>query len=116
MVIRETQMDAFRDSMRDDFEKRMAKRLRSRFEVKLAGTTAAALDKLIRLGVEKAKGYGVVGESDVARFLEYMVEYEPDFDRSSGTAWARRILTAPNVTGTQKMDNLDDFTTFALRP
>lgn len=115
MVIRNSQMDAFRESTMDAFEKRAAARLRSRFPARLAETTEDQLRETIRLGVERAKEYEITAESDVLRYLEYMVEYRPDFDEHDETLWAKRILRDRDLTGTQKMDRLDDFTTFELR-
>jgi hypothetical protein len=115
-TLRGEQMDAFRESMMRRFEKRAAEQLRSRFAAKLADTNDQELEELVRSGVVKARAYGVVGETDVSRYLEYMVEYGRDFDTSPDTAWAQPILTAPTTTGTEKMKRLGDFTTFELRP
>ncbi len=114
-TLRKDHLDAFSASRLRSFEQRMAKRLRSRFSGKLAGTSDRELDNLVRLGMTKSSEYGVVGESDVGRYLEYMAEYSPDFDVSPNTPWARPILTSAKETGSQKMDNLDNFTTFELR-
>ena len=115
MVIRESQMEVMSDSMMRGFEQRMLANLRSRFTSKLAKTSDADIVKLIRKGVDDSRVYGVVAESDVRRYLEYMVEYSPDFDRNPNTPWAQRILTTPGALGWKKMNDLDAFTTFELR-
>ena len=68
---------------------------------------------MIRSGLAKARTYGVVNEADVTRYFEYMVEYGADFDTAA--AWAAQILTSPWITGFEKMNELDNFTTFELR-
>lgn len=108
-------MNSLSDAMMRSFEQRMRVHLRSAFTSTLANTTDDDLVKLIRTGVSDAERYGIVAESDVSRYLEYMVEYGPDFDRGPKTPWAGRILTTPGALGWKKMDDLDAFTTFELR-
>jgi hypothetical protein len=73
------------------------------------------LQALIHYGVEKAKGYGVTRESDVRRFVECLVVHGRGFDEAPETAWAGTILRDEALDGTQKMDRISDYETFALR-
>jgi len=115
ITVRKEQMDALSESMVHGFVRRMVVQLRSRFDATLHAATDDQLAKLVAFGIERAKPYGVVSEGDVSRYLEYMVEYGHDFDKNPRTAWAQSILTAPNTSGSKKMDDLDSFTTFELR-
>lgn len=98
-----------------DFERRTIADLRSSFPDKLAANSDEDLRALIRYGLERARVYGVVNEDDVTRYFEYMVEYGADFDTAPGTCWAAQILTSPQKSGFEKMNELDDLTTFDLR-
>jgi hypothetical protein len=113
MQIREKQMEAFADSMLQQFESQMAAHLRSRFPKKLAGTNDGQLQARVHQGIDQAESYGVTAKYDIRRYLEYTVEYGPDFD--TFTPWAGPILKAKGVSGNKKMNNLDDYSTFELR-
>ena len=115
LVLRSAQFDAFRDSSMGDFELRTVADLRSSFPEKLAPNSDEDLRTLIRYGLERSRVYGVINEDDVTRYFEYMVEYGADFDTAPGTWWAAPILTSPQKTGYEKMNELDDLTTFDLR-
>jgi hypothetical protein len=113
MVIRSEQIQAFSEAMRERFENRAMAHLRRRFAAVLDKTGDDALRKRIRAGMECAASYGIRAESDVMRYLEYTVEYGPDFDTASG--WAPPILGAEGASGARKMDELDNWTTYTLR-
>ena len=111
MVIRDEQMDALQKSSIDSYAARVAVELRRQFAAKLTGTTDGQLRQLVHQAIGRAEPYGVVSEGDVKRYAEYMVEYGPDFDRNQ---WAQPTLTAA-MSGSEKMDELDSYTTFAMR-
>ncbi len=112
MKIRAEQMNALGETMQQRFEKRAMARLRDRFGAQLARTTDDDLRARVRAGVERAASYGIEAEFDLLRYLEYCEEYGPNFDTAS--AWAPPILQAES-SGTSKMDELDNWTTFSLR-
>ncbi len=105
-------MKAFSEALLARFEDRAIAHLRQRFQQALSQTEDDELRKRIRAGKERAELYSVVSESDLLRYLEYSVEYGPDFD--AATSWAPSILQA-EASGTKKMDDLDNWTTFRLR-
>ncbi len=111
MVIRNEQMDALQKSSIDNYAARVAVELRRQFPAKLTGTTNGQLRELVHQAIRRAEPYGVVSEGDVKRYAEYMVEYGPDFDRNQ---WAQPTLTAA-MSGSEKMDELDSYTTFVMR-
>ena len=112
MVVREQQMGAFRESAIDRYAARVASELRQQFSAKLKGTSDDQLKLLVHDAIRRAKPYGIVSEADVKRFAEYMVEYGPNFEAKQ---WARPILSDAK-SGSEKMDDLDNYTTFELRP
>ena len=104
-------MNALSESMQQRFENRAIARLRARFS-KLEKTPDDALRTRVRGGTERAATYGIESEFDILRYLEYCEEYGPNFD--TATAWAPPILQADG-SGTGKMDELDNWTTYRLR-
>jgi hypothetical protein len=96
-----------------DFERRSITSLRSSFPDKLGRSSEEDILIMIRSGLAKASVYGVVNETDVTRYFEYIMEYGPEFD--SNSAWAVPILTSQWMTGFEKMNELDNLTTFELR-
>jgi hypothetical protein len=115
-VLRNQQMEAFADDMMRRYQKRAAAHLRERFNPELANIDDGQLNGMIEAGMKRAAGYGITAEADVTRFLEYTVEFGPEFDTNPTNAgWAQPILTDANLTGTAKMNRLDDYTTFELR-
>jgi hypothetical protein len=111
MIIRAEQMDALRESATETYASRVAGELRQQFPTTLTGTTDSRLKQLVIEAIRRAKAYGVLSEADVKRYTEYMVEYGPNFDANP---WARPILEDAK-TGSEKMDDLDNYTTFELR-
>jgi hypothetical protein len=108
MVTREEQIEALEKAQTACFEQRMLSHLRSQFPVRLARKSDVQILDLIDQGIVKACCYGITLESDVRRFLEYMVRYGPDFDWRE---WAWPTLVPPGD-GTQKMNVLDGIVTF----
>jgi hypothetical protein len=115
LVMREEQLEILSKYALDEFENRMIPHLRSRFKEQLLPMDDSKLRSLIRHGIAKAKQYDIAEEFDVRRYLEYMLEYGPDFDTSPSTSWAHQILMTQGATGAKKMDRLDNYTTFVLR-
>ena len=115
LIIRKEQMETLSKYMLNHFENRMIAHLRSRFKAQLVQTDDSELLALIRRGIEQAKQYDILEEFGIKRYLEYMIEYDPNFDTNPSTSWARQILTAEGVSGSKKMDRLDNYTTFMLR-
>src|SRR5437764_11944372 len=113
MQTRKKQMEEIADSMLQQFESRMVAHLRSRFAKQLAGTSDGELKARVHKGIERAEVYGVTAKYDIRRYLEYTVEYGPEFD--TATPWAGPILKAEGLSGDKKMNNLDNYSTFELR-
>ena len=104
-------MRAFREAAIDRYATRIAGELRQQFTAKLEGTGDDQLIQLVHDAIQNAKSYGIMSGADVKRYAEYMVEYGPDFHANQ---WARPIL-ADSMTGSEKMDALDNHTTFEMR-
>jgi hypothetical protein len=112
LTIRPEQIEIFRRRLLQQFEDVMLGHLTSHFERHPLVGNEAKLRNAIRKGIASARGYGVVCEFDVCRFLEFTLEYGTGFH---STAWASRILNDATLSGSAKMDRLDDYTVFVLR-
>lgn len=108
LVIREEQMSALSQAMLKQFEDRMVVHLSSDFPTETREISEGELRILIQEGIEQAEQYQIILEDDVRRYLEFMVMYGQNFDTSSNTAWAGKILHTKELDGTAKMDLIDE--------
>jgi len=114
LTIRKEQMDVLSQYMLNQFSDRMELHLTKRYSEQTKKMNDGQLRELIVKGVEEAEEYDVTDENDVKRFLEYHVEYGRDFGYSSETKWAKQILNNKDLTGTSKMNEVDDYDLFVL--
>lgn len=114
LQIREEQLDLLSNYMLKRFEDRMIVHLRDNFPESTKEFSEAELRQMIRAGLDKANTYDVTDEVDVERYLEFMLDYGPDFDVSAKTSWAGEILKKPDLTGTEKILKLDEYELFEL--
>jgi hypothetical protein len=114
-VIRQEQMDALSRQLLRSFVVRMLLQLKTAFPERTKGLTDDELRERIEAGIERAAKYGVTDEADVERYLEYVVRYGPDFDTNKKTFWAGQILREQSLSGTKKMNRIDDYDLFAMR-
>lgn len=97
LIIRDEQMEALGLYMRRVFEERMVQHVKDAYPGRYQTLTEGGLgDKnvraLIRKGIDKAAGYGVEKEGNVTTFIEWMLEYGPDFEVQEERAWMKDIL------------------------
>lgn len=112
LKIRQAQMDAFSDSLERTFFSRMFVHLRSDFspQIELLRLDDLTLEAMIRRGIEKARSYGVVRESDIELYLESMVLLGPDFDQRIGCCAS--ALKDKTLDGGKKMDAINEYLLF----
>ncbi len=115
LMIRDEQMEVLSKYMLKQFEDRMVSHLKKNFANETRGTSDLVLRKTMRISIDKAAKYNVTDETDVKRYLEYVVRYGLDFDTNQNLIWATKILCEGNMTGTEKMNQLDDYEMFVLR-
>jgi hypothetical protein len=114
LVMRKEQMDVFGNYEIKKFEDRMVLHLRSSLPEEAETITEEVLRQMIQTGIDKAESYQVTDEVDVERFLECMVRYGSDFDTDPKTSWAGEILRDEGFTGTEKMNQINDYELFVL--
>ena len=113
--IRPDQMEVLSAVMRSGFEQRMLTHLRHRFPAPTNGRSDEQILVFIRYGIDRSAAYGITLDQDVARYLEYMMMYGARFDADPRYAWAARILQDADLSGTTKMDRVDEYDQFVLR-
>lgn len=114
LVISKDQMNVFSDFMFGQFKNRMAHNLQENFPEKTSAISDEDLHTLILEGIDKAESYDITDEVDIERYLECMMRYGPDFDHSPSTSWAVDILNEDDITGTEKMNKINDYELFIL--
>jgi hypothetical protein len=105
-VIRRQQMEIFSACALTGFEDRMASYIAKKLPHGFGANNELAIRELIRKGIDRARGYGIAIEYDVARFIELMQVLSEDFDTSPAFPWAAPILTNGNLDSREKMDRL----------
>lgn len=101
--VRREQMQAYREAALRDFEDRMVAHVERCFPQRLTALGAESVREVIRLGIERAAGHGIVTERDVCKFIDLMLVLGPTFDEEP---WAREILVEPNRGSWRKLDEL----------
>lgn len=114
LTIRKEQMDVLSQHMLNQFFDRMEEYLTERFSEQTKALENEQLRELIVQGVEDGEKYDVTDENDVKRFIEYLVEYGRDFGHSPETMWADQFLNNKELTGTEKMNEIDDYDLFVI--
>jgi len=115
LLIRAEQMAALGEHMAGQFEKRMARHLRSRFPEQFGEMEEQDLHTFIEYGAKAAKQYGVTYENDVRRYLECVALYGAEFDRDEERPWVEKTLKRRDLNGTKKMDLLDAYEQYGHR-
>lgn len=114
LKIRQAQMDSLSEAMLKQFEDRMVMHLRAACPEQTRGMSEPELRDTIRTGMGSAAKYGITSEVDIRRYLECVVVYGQDFDTNPKTAWAGHILNNKELSGTEKMNRVDEYALFAF--
>ena len=109
LQIRKKQMFIFKKYMLKQYEDRIQKHLHRRFPKKCNVLGERGVRETICDGIQRSETYGVVSESDVQRYIEWMIMLGPRFDMDSKTAWAGEILRNKKLKGFEKMDRIDSY-------
>ena len=94
LVIRREQMDVFRAAALRSFEDEMVEHLAAFSPPLFSAAGAEQLRKAIRLGMQRAGGYGFTFRGPVRLYLESMLLFGAYFDTDPQYPWAARILSS----------------------
>jgi len=92
LIIREAQMRVFREQQIQEFENGRFRELADRFPRKCAELGESGTAALIKAGVAKSFGLGIVGEEDVEGMIDLMMIHGPDFDELEEFAYETQPL------------------------
>lgn len=97
LVIRETQVTVLEQAVLRTFESRLLEHLKEFFPKHCEILGEEQVRKVIRLGIERAKQYGLVSERDIHLYLGLMFMLGSYFDQDPQLPWAAKILTDENI-------------------
>ncbi len=114
VMIRAEQMDILASGMQRGFETHMVAHLRTTFPELTVGHSDQEIASFIRYGVERSAAYDITIEGDVERYIEYMMIYGHRFDVDPRYIWAAELLNTAHISGTLKMNRIDDYDQFVF--
>ncbi len=92
LLIRESQIQVFRDSKWTQFADRLRSRLGSEFPEALARLGEEGLDEAIGYGASRAGSFGFHSGPSIYRFLCLQLLLGRDFDQQQRNAWMSDLL------------------------
>ncbi|SPD72187.1 hypothetical protein PITCH_A1260010 [uncultured Desulfobacterium sp.] len=104
LVIRDDQMDVFKDYMAKRFEKQMIRHVNQYFPDDCKALGQAKVREVLAYGLIRAETYEMSLEYDVSRYINLMFTFGRDYDVD--IAWASGILGDKRLSGPEKMDDL----------
>jgi hypothetical protein len=107
--VRKKQQEAFSEEAVKDFEDRMVTHLGKFFPANCEALGERSVRRMIRWGIQKAAGYGVVAERGVCIYIDAMFAFGRDFDADPALPWAAAILRDRKIKSeTARADRLFD--------
>jgi len=116
LVIRKTQMRVFELSALLKFEDDVVGSLKASCPEETGNLSETDLRAFIRSGISKSEKYSVTDEADVRRFLEFMLRHNAGFELQADASWAAGILRDEQLSGMEKMDQIEEAELFTRRP
>jgi hypothetical protein len=96
-------MRAFESNARRDYEDRVIDRLTDAFPEAIVLTPPDRLRARVAGAIDRALGYGITREADVAMFIDFTFELGETFDTDPRYEWARAVLLEEAFDGRQKV-------------
>ncbi|MCP4250648.1 MAG: hypothetical protein GY778_26705 [bacterium] len=106
MKIRDQQLEAFTEDRTSKFEQYMYDHLHKWVPGQCADLGPRGVQKRIHDGMDRAERYGIIGQRDLARFIDLTFALGPRFDKDSKHDWAGEILNDEQLAPTEKVDRL----------
>ena len=104
LVISKEKMKLFEKDAVAQFVEKMHTHLKDVFPDMLEGKSDTEIENKIRDGIDKAAGYDITGEQEVALFIDLAVSMGKDFVAQKNNAWIKPVLERSDMTGMEKMD------------
>lgn len=97
LTVRHTQIEALRHSAAQQFEEDLVRHLHEFAPAHCEVIGDVGVRATIRLGVERAAGYGFRARGPVRFYVELMFMFGSDFDTDPQLPWAAIVLTDPLI-------------------
>src|SRR5215471_6918201 len=107
LVIRDAQLQVFRDHSLQRFERRLKEHVREALAAAGIGFTEEVLREQIVLGMKSSRELGLVTERDVARYITIVCSVLAGFTSEPHPKAALHILRAPNQEPREKLDRFE---------
>lgn len=91
-VLREAQLAALSEQKTDDFKKRLHQHISNTYSDVVAELGPASTRETIEYGMERARAYQIVAESEVVAYVELVFRFGRDFDADPALPFADMIL------------------------
>ena len=101
LVIRDDQMEVFKDHMAKRFENQMIQHVTLYFPEDCKALGQEKVREVIVYGLNRAETYDLLLEYDVSRYINLMFTFGRDYDVD--VAWAAGILGDKRLSGPEKM-------------
>jgi hypothetical protein len=105
LVIRKEQMEVFEQAALRNFEKRLVAHIQQYAPQQSEIMGVSGVEAFVRLGRERANGYGFTNQGPIHFYLELMVLLGSDFDTDPQYPWIREILLNEKIV--DQMDRAD---------
>ncbi|EKU99380.1 hypothetical protein Lepto7375DRAFT_1407 [Leptolyngbya sp. PCC 7375] len=101
--IRQEQMEVFAQVGLRQFEQEAVEHIREIWQEEYSQLGEAGIRAFVKAGIERAQEHGFQMKYDVGRYLDLMLAFGDDFDRSF---WAESILSEESLPPWLKMEEL----------
>lgn len=110
MIIRNQQIEQMQQSWADQYVESLAHHLEREFPAQVAThcPDPSGLRRVVRKAVSEAEGYGISAPADMQFYMECIAILGPGFDTSARTPWTGEILRRDDLSGTSKMDAINE--------
>src|SRR5438067_2425975 len=108
LQIRPQQMKTLSQRMLDDFVEEMVTHLIAIYPADTSKKTLDGLRAFVIGGISEAEEYGIIYQPDIRRFLEFITPRGSDWEERVESSWALTLLRDQHLSGTAKMDRIDD--------
>jgi hypothetical protein len=109
LALRKEHFQAFRETARNEFVRRVLAHLREAFREKTQPISQSDLEAFVHRNRSRAQAYSITLSDDVEYYIDCAMKYGEQFDRSRQTNWAGQILRTPSLKGSEKVAYLKKF-------
>lgn len=106
LQIQSETLQALTERRRVEFVERLVRHLRECFPERCLGIDDLGMGEFISAAIHKAEANGMVTEREVARFVDLMVAFHPNFDRDPAMPWVGPILADRQRPARARLDRL----------